>query len=104
MPLKSATHTAQSRNTKRKQTVFGEEETFGHLAEIIFVQKLALIALLAEAAQPMLADDLLVAGDVPQRTQRTECAHARRELDANRAARLVHAGERRLKAQRCPLA
>jgi len=38
-------------------SVVVEEETFGHLSNVVFVEKLAGIALLAEALEPVLADN-----------------------------------------------
>lgn len=40
--------------------VLGVENTLGHLAEVVLVEVLALVVLFAQAAQPVLADDLVV--------------------------------------------
>lgn len=40
--------------------VLGVEDALGHLAEVVLVEVLALVVLLAQAAQPVLADDLVV--------------------------------------------
>ena len=47
------------------------EVAFRHLGHVILMQELALVAFLAEASQPMLADDCAVPADVPVRTLRT---------------------------------
>lgn len=44
------------------------EVALGHLLHVEFMEKLTLVALLAEAAQPVLADDGAIAPDVPERT------------------------------------
>lgn len=41
----------------RAVTVTHEEVAFGHLAQVVLVKKLAVLALLAESTQPMLADE-----------------------------------------------
>lgn len=43
------------------------EVALGHFGHVVFVQELALIALFAEAAQPVLAHDRAVAADVSER-------------------------------------
>lgn len=45
------------------------EIAFGHLRHIVFVQEFTLIALFAQAAQPMFAHDCPVAANVPKRTR-----------------------------------
>ena len=44
------------------------EEALGHLAHVVLMQELALVALLAQAAQPVLANHRLFALDVTKRT------------------------------------
>jgi len=76
--------------------VFREEEAFRHLAEIVLVQELALIALLAQSTEPMLAHNMLVLHDVSKRAMRSKCAALRLVLQADSLAALVHSGERDL--------
>jgi len=44
------------------------EVALGHLGHVVLVQELALVALFAESAQPVLAHDRPVAADVPEGT------------------------------------
>ena len=83
----------------------GVEVALRHLAHVVLVEELAVVALLAESPQPVLADDGLVAADVSKRAARPAGTRGRHVELADGGARLVHArkGQReraRLIAQR----
>merc|ERR1719245_879641 len=69
------------------------EVALWHLAHIVLVQELALVALLAEAAQPVLANNRLVSADVSEGAGRPPGARRRHVELAHRRAGLVHPGE-----------
>ena len=70
------------------------EVTLRHLTHVVLVQELALVALLTEPPQPVLADDRLVAPDVSEGTGRSPLTGGPHiELAHGRPA-LVHPGER----------
>lgn len=72
----------------RAVAVADEEVALGHLAQVVLVQELAALALLAQRPQPVLAHERVVAGvgaarrvrrHVPVRTRRAERTVARHE-------------------------
>lgn len=67
------------------------EVALGHLAHVVLVQELAQVALLAEAAQPVLADHRSVGFDVSVRTGRSTFADAFQVEHADCRSRFVHA-------------
>lgn len=76
--------------------VADEEVALGHLAQVVLVQELAALALLAQRAQPVLAHERVVAGvgaagrvgrHVPVRARRPQRAVPRHERLADRPVR-----------------
>ncbi len=55
LDLRLAVHVKKVTLLVAALVVLGEEVALGHLAHVVLVEELALVALLAQAAQPMLA-------------------------------------------------
>lgn len=70
------------------------EVALGHLGHIVFVKKLAIVALLTETAKPMLAHYGPIASDVSIRTHSFPLAVSSEMEVANCGCGLVHAGKR----------
>ena len=66
----------------------------GHLDWVILMQELAVVALLAKAAQPVLADDLLAGTSVAKGAEASAGAFAGPEQSAHLLARLCQAMRR----------
>jgi len=71
----------------------GEEEALRHPAQVVFVQELAVVALLAETSKPMLAHHLLVFDDMTEGTEGAHRACSTLVLQAHSTTTLVHSGE-----------
>lgn len=69
------------------------EVAFRHFCHVIFVKELALVSLLTQSAQPMLADDCLVPPDMPERTGGRRGAVGPDIEITDGGTRLVHARE-----------
>lgn len=76
----------------------GIEVALRHLAHVVLMQELALVALFAQAPQPVLADDSPVPLHVSEGTVRPFAAEAPQVEVADRGAGLVHTGERQGKS------
>lgn len=71
-------------------TVLGEEVALRHLGQVVLVQELALVALLAEPAQPVLAHDALLARHVSEGALRALEAAARQVVHTDGGTRLCN--------------
>lgn len=77
----------------QRRTELGEEEALRHPAQVVFVQELAVVALLAETSKPMLAHHLLVFDDMTEGTEGAHRACSALVLQAHSTTTLVHSGE-----------
>ena len=67
---------------------FREKVTFWHFGHVVFVKKLAVVALFAQTSEPMLTDDMLVECDVAKLAIRASRTHVDFEQIADHCSRL----------------
>lgn len=81
-------------------TKLGVEVALRHLGHVVFMEKLALVSLLAQSSEPVFTHHCFLSTDVTERTHptfNTRCSH---EELTHCGAGLVHAGEgQRLRSQ-----
>lgn len=71
----------------------GVEVAFRHLGHVVFMEKLALVSLLAQSSEPMFTHHCLLSADVTEWTHPTFHARSSHEEFAHSRAGFVHAGE-----------